>query len=297
VSGLPGSIRDAIAEKLGNVGSVRGVSGGMVNDAAEVDTSSGKVFVKWKSSAPHGLFTCEANGLSALRGASSLSIPEVLLVSDPPASNASRFLVLEWIDGHPPRDRSAFGRRLAEGLAELHARNAAPDGQYGLDYDNYLGSLEQINSQAATWTEFYRDQRLGTLLRLGERAGWLSRARALRLGALMQRCDSLLAHANTQAVLIHGDLWSGNFMSAGETPVLIDPAIHYADREVEMAFVELFGGFPPRFRQMYEEAMPLDPGYIDRRPLLQLYPLLVHLRHFGEEYGPAVDAVFDLYGV
>jgi len=91
-------------------------------------------------------------------------------------------------------------------------------------------------------------------------------------------------------VLIHGDLWSGNFLStANDQPVLIDPAVHYADREVEIAFVELCGGFPRGFVQTYDSIFPLTEGYARRRPIHQLYPLLVHLVHFGETYGPSVD--------
>ncbi len=96
-------------------------------------------------------------------------------------------------------------------------------------------------------------------------------------------------------VLIHGDLWSGNFLTAGDEPVIIDPAVYYADREVEIAYVELFGGFPPGLVAAYHAAWPLDPGYTYRRPLHQLYPLLIHLNHFGEEYGAHVDAVCRRY--
>jgi fructosamine-3-kinase len=77
--------------------------------------------------------------------------------------------------------------------------------------------------------------------------------------------------------------------------VLIDPAVSYSDREVELAFIELFGGFPPGFLASYAESYPVDDGYDYRRPALQLYPLLVHLNHFGEQYGPAVDDVLDFY--
>ena len=42
---------------------------------------------------------------------------------------------------------------------------------------------------------------------------------------------------------------------------------------------------------LHRGAYPLDPGYERRRPLHQLYPLLVHLNHFGERYGPDVEGV------
>ncbi len=78
-------------------------------------------------------------------------------------------------------------------------------------------------------------------------------------------------------------------MSAGDVPVIFDPAIYYGEREMEIAYIELFGGFPPGFVAMYDAAYPLEVGYERRRPLHQLYPLLVHLNYFGETYGPQVD--------
>ncbi len=76
--------------------------------------------------------------------------------------------------------------------------------------------------------------------------------------------------------------------------MLVDPAAYYGDREVEIAFTELFGG-SPKFLSAYRDAYPLDAGYEYRRPLLQLCPLLVHLNHFGEIYGGGVDEICRLY--
>ena len=69
----------------------------------------------------------------------------------------------------------------------------------------------------------------------------------------------------------------------------------YADREAELAFTELFGGFEARFYAAYNEAWPLEPGYAQRRDLYNLYHLLNHLNLFGEGYGPKVDAVLRRY--
>lgn len=108
--------------------------------------------------------------------------------------------------------------------------------------------------------------------------------------------DRLLPTRNEAPCLVHGDLWSGNFLPANGAAVVIDPAVYLADREVEMAYVELFGGFPRGFVDAYASAWPLDRGYAHRRPLLQLYPLLVHLNHFGEvPYGAMVDGALRAY--
>jgi fructosamine-3-kinase len=96
--------------------------------------------------------------------------------------------------------------------------------------------------------------------------------------------------------LLHGDLWSGNvLLGPGGAPALIDPAVSYADRETELAYTALFGGFPETFYRAYDETWPLPDGWQERRMLYNLYHLLNHLNHFGERYGEAVDAVLRRY--
>jgi protein-ribulosamine 3-kinase len=68
-----------------------------------------------------------------------------------------------------------------------------------------------------------------------------------------------------------------------------DPAVYYGEREMEIAYMELFEGFGPLVFAAYREAYPLEPGYAERRPLHQLYHLLNHLNHFGGSYGNEVD--------
>ncbi len=133
------------------------------------------------------------------------------------------------------------------------------------------------------------------MIAMARDVGRLSPAREQRLEALAEHVPDLLP-AGDPPCLVHGDLWSGNFLQLGDRAALIDPAVYYANREVELAYVHLFGGFPRGFFEAYHSYFPVDPGYGDRRPLLQLYPLLVHLISFGEDYGPAVEAVCSRYG-
>ncbi len=95
--------------------------------------------------------------------------------------------------------------------------------------------------------------------------------------------------------MLHGDLWGGNYLVSEGEAVLIDPAVYCGQREVELAFTELFGGFPAAFYAGYNEVWPLPAEYADRKALYQLYPLLVHLNLFGEAYGGAVDRILNRY--
>jgi fructosamine-3-kinase len=86
--------------------------------------------------------------------------------------------------------------------------------------------------------------------------------------------------------LIHGDMWTGNVLvKGGRIAAFVDPALYYADPEIELAFATLFGTFGDSFFRRYGELRPIRPGFFEaRRGLYNLYPLLVHVRLFGGSY-------------
>ncbi|HEX5692147.1 MAG TPA: fructosamine kinase family protein, partial [Roseiflexaceae bacterium] len=136
-----------------------------------------------------------------------------------------------------------------------------------------------------------RDRRLRPQGELAQRNGHMRGERARRFEKLLNNLDGLLAGHAPIASLLHGDLWSGNVLvGPGGAPALIDPAVSYGDREAELGYTALFGGFPEQFYHAYEETWPLPDGWRERRELLNLYHLVNHLNHFGESYGGAVDA-------
>lgn len=286
MSGLPAELHDALRERLGAEPlNASRLGGGMINHAARVETGQGTVFVKWKQDAPPGFFAAEAEGLRRLKQTGALRVPEVIAVQD----TVPAFLALEYLEARPPSSPAQFAHRFGEGLAELHQnRNLAA---FGLETDNFIGMLPQRNTLQSGWATFYRDCRILPQMAIARKQGRLPASRERLLMQVMERVEMLLSSPASAPVLIHGDLWSGNFLAAGNEPVLLDPSVYYADREIEIAYMELFGGFPSGVLAAYRAAFPLDPGYEQRRALHQLYPLLVHLNHFGETYGPDVEAV------
>lgn len=277
------------------------LSGGMVNQAARVDTPNGPLFVKWNAPASPGLFATEAQGLRALQATHTLRVPQVLAWADREqvdsiTAAALPYLALEFIETHAPIKPATFTQNFATGLASLHRNTVSPCG-FGLLYNNYLGALPQPNTPHADWPTFYRECRLLPQIATARERGLLPPHREQLLMRVVEKLDSLLAGLPARPALLHGDLWSGNFLTVGEDVALIDPAVYYGEREIEMAFVELFGGFPDGFMDAYGEVYPLDAGYSYRRPLHQLYYLLAHLNHFGETYGSAVERICHWYGV
>ena len=96
--------------------------------------------------------------------------------------------------------------------------------------------------------------------------------------------------------LLHGDLWAGNIMTTSDgQPCLIDPAVYFGHREVDLAMTQLFGGFDAAFFESYGEVYPLLPGYEERLDLYNLYPLLVHVNLFGGGYGRQVISVLNKF--
>jgi fructosamine-3-kinase len=197
------------------------------------------------------------------------------------------FLALEWIDEGIIFDRAAWSRGFAAGLAALHHAEAPDD--FGLDEDNFLGDLPQRNARRHSWPAFWRDCRLVPQIEIAQARG-IGMARRDLLQRLLERLDSLLDYA-ARPSLLHGDLWSGNYLTASAGAVLVDPAAYYGDREAELSYIELFGGFPADFVNHYRAAWPLEDGYERRRPVHQLYHLLAHFNHFGEPYGNDVERV------
>ncbi|MCC6728176.1 MAG: fructosamine kinase family protein [Chthonomonadales bacterium] len=298
MSELPVALRQALADALGSrIGASVPMTGGMINRSARVEAGGERVFVKWNPAAPVGFYAAEADGLERIRAVGALRVPRVLARRDAGEEGpAPPYLALELVESAPPHDERAFSRGFADALADHHRRSARPGAQFGLDRDNYLGLNAQPNAPHDSWAAFYRDCRLAPQAAVARRHGRMPPHRERRLEAVMAVLDRLLPTRNEAPCLVHGDLWSGNFLPANGAAVVIDPAVYLADREVEMAYVELFGGFPRGFVDAYASAWPLDRGYAHRRPLLQLYPLLVHLNHFGEvPYGAMVDGALRAY--
>ncbi len=269
--------------------SVERVSGGDINEAYSAELEGGRrVFVKTHPSAPASLFPAEARGLDWLRSRSGLRVPEVLAVSEP--AGELGYLALEWLESaSPARD---FDERLGQGLAELH-RSGAPG--FGLDHDNFIGSLPQSNGARESWVVFFREQRLEPqLARLvaARRASF-----SLRRGfeRLVARLPELWGEPEPAARL-HGDLWGGNLhVGPSGEPCLIDPAVYGGHREIDLGMMRLFGGFAERVFQAYDEAFPLSPGAAERVALCQLYPLLVHANLFGGSYVGSVERIVAQY--
>lgn len=296
---LPASLQAALQSTLGdNLRTIRLLGASDWSMAACVESQGQRFVVKWATNAtapPPGwpsLLAAEAYGLRMLNGAQAIKVPHVYVHAEHHAAHPA-YLAVEWIDSPSKTDRQSIGQKFGEQLATLHRTSAE---SFGLDQHNYCGATPQFNTPMASWIEFYGNQRLGFQMKLAAHNGRLPSIRQQRLESLIDRLDQWIDDQAVQPALIHGDLWSGNFLvDASGSPALIDPAIYFADREAELAMCHLFGGFPDTFYLAYDDAWPPAPGRDARIPLYQLYHLLNHLNLFGESYGGQVDRVLQRY--
>ena len=295
-----------IREALGaGVRSSRPVGGGDSSDAWRVELDDDTVvFAKTEGEAIPGLFASEADGLRRLADSGAVRVPGVLAVADdetgpddgpddgpePPVS-PMRFIVLAWIE--PGRPDGDHDDELGRSLATLH-RTTAP--RFGLDHDNHLGRRAQDNTWCDTWAELYGHHRLAPITRMAADAGVLSDDTVARIDRLIRRLPELVGPPEPPA-LVHGDLWAGNaLVDSDGRPWLIDPAVSYSHREIDLAMMRLFGGFGPDVFAAYAEVFPLADGWADRVELHQLYYLLLHTMHpFPASYLGAVDHIVRRY--
>jgi fructosamine-3-kinase len=197
---------------------------------------------------------------------------------------------MDWLEAQRPDDR--HWEELGRGLAELHASTSE---SFGLPEDNFIGRLPQQNSSCKGWVEFFLNRRLEPQVRMARERGMWSPSWTPLYMSLQSRLPQLIPDS-PPASLVHGDLWGGNAMATTAGPAIIDPAVYYGHREVDLAMSELFGGFSSRFYSAYKEANRLDSRYDERRDLYNLYHLLNHLNHFGGGYAGSVERSLRRYG-
>ena len=277
---LQDRIATAITSKTGQTAqfaSSQIAYGGCINDSRIITlTDKRQFFIKTHSQPSNisGLFETEYNALLLLAEPDVIHIPK-------PIAYADDFIIIEvFKEGRAADD---WQEQIGRQLAKLH--KATQQKQFGFYKDNYLGATKQPNNWQEDWLGFWREQRIAYQLALFAQKVDKD-DRLISTGhKLIDRLDDYLADIDESAVLLHGDLWSGNAAAneKGE-PVIFDPASYYGHREAEIGMMRLFGGFGSRCEAAYAEVWPLPAGAEERITLYRLYHELNHLNLFGQGY-------------
>ncbi|EHK98832.1 hypothetical protein M7I_5341 [Glarea lozoyensis 74030] len=173
------------------------------------------------------------------------------------------FLVTDFLDLKGKGD----GLALARKLAVLHTTPApTPEGcetpVFGFRVPTCCGDTLQDNTFRSSWADFYGENRLQAVLKAGEKKHGIDTDLRNLVERMVEEVvprllgDGHLKDAQTgrdvRPVVVHGDLWSGNWGRTREgEEVVFDAAGSYAHGEFEWGIMRMFGGFGGEFEGEY----------------------------------------------
>jgi len=278
------ALRQVLAETMGEdipLPRPEPVGGGSINQTYRLWVGpDSSYFCKMNDMATFpGLFEKEKHGLERLAAVGTMRVPGVIACD---SLSDKQFLLLEWIESGTRSEN--FWKRFGESLAMLHQ---ASHPFFGLEEDNYMGALPQSNRPHRSWCEFLIEERFEPQLALAIRAQLIEPHHARQFEQLYQKLDDIFPV--TAPSLLHGDLWSGNFLcDANGNATLIDPAVYFGHPAMDLGMTGMFGGFDPAFYEAYHYYSPLPSNYREQWEVCRLYPLLIHLNLFGKSYLPDI---------
>lgn len=276
----------------------RQLSGSSLNNVWNLHLSNGEeLFLKTNAFAKWKYFTAEEAGLWAIHDTDTIAVPRCLGCGTATGCGFEApfsFLLMEKLKAAPKTKQ--FWETFAVELSKMHrarTKNFVPGGVYGFREDNVIGTTKQVNTRKNSWVDFFRENRLEFQFKLAY--DYFGPSEKKNFERILNRLEHLLPEPEYPS-LLHGDLWSGNFMTGPDGKAwLIDPAVYVGHREADLAMTELFGGFSRVFYDAYFEAAAIPKDYHDRRDLYNLYHLLNHLNLFGTSYYSSVVSTIRRY--
>jgi len=273
---------EELSEALGQeVKSLDLLQHGQIGGVYKASVDGGSYVVKHSDQAEK--LAVEAKMLNDLNDAK-MRVPEVIL-------SRGSYLVMEYIQSDS-KNRETQEKEAATLLSQLHAVSNDTR-MYGYYYDTTIGPFPQKNEQTQyNWTLFLGQMRIMPMAKLCYDEGKISKEILVRLERLCRDLYKYIDMSSLFPSLLHGDIWSGNVLFDKKGACLIDPAIYYGDKEMELAFILLFGTFGETFFHTYQEVHPLSDDFDEvKLPIYQIYPLLVHVALYGRGYRTQLEQI------
>lgn len=266
---------------LENIESIISVAGGSINKAYKIKTAEDEYFLLVQPGATQSFYDAEIAGLKlfekhAIKGPRVINTGEI---------DGNAYLLLSFLNEGRTGDQAKLGQMVAT-LHKVQSEN----GKYGFDYATEMDDVSFSNDWTDTWYEQYMTKRIDYLYEKIKQAGyWDAEEQELAQKVYDIMSEELKSHESNPS-LLHGDLWSGNYMFLTDgSPALFDPAPFFGDREFDLGATLTFGGFNDDFYKAYDETYPLEKGAWERIEFYNLYLLLVHLVKFGMQYKDSVN--------
>lgn len=269
---------------LNGIKRVISVTGGDVNQAFRVETTERTYFLLVQPQVSAHFYDGEIAGLNAFASAN-IAAPRVIATGQ---IAGDAYLLLNFLkSGHGSQ------KDLGRLVAKLH-RNYSKNQKFGFT-TNYQGNQMTFDNRwTASWVQLFVDRRLDYLKELAVKNDLWHEKEVQQYNEARVIIIATLNDHLSKPSLLHGDLWGGNYMFIADgSPVLIDPACFYGDREFDLGVTTVFGGFTSEFYEAYQEAYPLDSGYKFRINFYRLYYLMLHLNKFGDIYASSVQTVLN----
>lgn len=277
------SVAEAISKETGAPfvpAASSSVGGGCINQTSRLAGKDGRVFfLKENDLDFYDFFRAEAEALKEIGSTATVVVPEVIALG---ITGQSSFLVLSFIEQGPdsPSSQAELGRQLAR----LHKIEQP---YFGWSQDNCIGATPQPNNRCDNWVSFYSEHRLEHQFGLARNKGQSFDGSS----RLLECLPDFFVDYSPRPALLHGDLWGGNASCDKQgRPFFYDPASYYGDRETDLAFTHMFGGFSAPFYKAYEDVYPLDAGFGIRKILYNLYHELNHFNLFGGGYASSAQS-------
>ena len=254
---------------------------GQIGEIYKVNTDDQSYILK--TSQPSDNFSIEANMLEDINKYN-IPVPQVYDFSE-------TYLLLEYIEENI-QERTTREQDAAKVLADLHSVTNESR-MYGYYYNTTIGPFSQNNEQTQyNWGLFLGQMRIMPMAKICYDKGKISTE---TVGRLEELCRDIYKRIDMSSIipsLLHGDLWEGNILYNIKNPVLIDPAIYFGDKEMELAFILMFNTFGKTFFDAYTQIHPLSEDFYETKvPLYQIYPLLVHVALYGSSYSGQLEEI------
>ena len=276
------SIEQTLKRRLPSIDSMIPIQGGDIGLSFQILTRGESCFCKVYQSVDHAeMIRAEWNGLKFLRG-HGLPVPDLIDVFH---NEAFSGIILKYI--HSGRKEPQTG---GEVIASLHG---VQEQLFGFSRSSFIGSAAIQNTRNENWADFWWETRVLPFYK----EVYAEANSSIRQGMKwIERNREQLFPVETP-VLLHGDLWSGNFIySSSGQPYFVDPSIYFGHREMDISMMVLFGGFGEELG-VYQEICPLEKGWQQRVFWNQLYPLMVHWIFFGGAYAMQIEQGFREKGI
>ena len=214
-----------------------------------------------------------------------------------PIYHGTDYIVTEYVSmSNRSKSLPEHLQQLGRSLSKLHS--SLKQEQFGFDVISFCGTTALDNTWNNSWSSFWKNQRMKPLLAQ-------VKGQDEELDTLGQELCSRLDHwlgpdvlSSVTPVLLHGDLWSGNWSVRNDThqPFIFDPASYYGHYEAEFGIMKMFGGFGKDFFDAYNQATDLtiqEEGTEERLIIYELYHHLNHYAMFGGSYGSSCTQLLE----